>query len=104
MDQKRASTWASSSSNSIGCVQNDFLAYGMFGATGASVLHLHKHCLETDRNKIPDDPHHVGVPSGLSKIISETMIWSTQTVHQSSIKIVSISKRNEIRFYMTHDT
>jgi hypothetical protein len=27
---KRASTWASSSSNSIGCIQNDFLSCGVF--------------------------------------------------------------------------
>jgi hypothetical protein len=37
---KRASTWASSSSNSIRCIQNDFLAYGTFGATGAPIFHL----------------------------------------------------------------
>jgi hypothetical protein len=36
-----ASTWASSSRNSIGSIQNDFLAYGTFGATGAPILHLH---------------------------------------------------------------
>jgi hypothetical protein len=29
-EPKRASTWASSSSNSIGCIQNNFLAYGTF--------------------------------------------------------------------------
>jgi hypothetical protein len=35
----RASTWASSPWSPIECVQNDFYAYGMFGANRAPILH-----------------------------------------------------------------
>jgi hypothetical protein len=38
---KWASTWASSSRNSIGCIQNNWFAYGTFSATGAPILHLY---------------------------------------------------------------
>jgi hypothetical protein len=57
-----------------------------------------------DQNKLSLEPHHLGVPSGASKTISEPMVCSAQTVHQSSIKIVSLSQRNEKRLYMTHVT
>jgi hypothetical protein len=30
---------------------------------------VHLNCLKTDRNKIPHDPPHLGVPSGVSKLI-----------------------------------
>jgi hypothetical protein len=40
---KRASTWASSSSNSIGCIQNDFLACGTF----AKLVQLSCNCTNT---------------------------------------------------------
>jgi hypothetical protein len=36
---KRASSWASSPRRTIGCVQNDFWAYGMFGMNRAPILH-----------------------------------------------------------------
>jgi hypothetical protein len=36
---KQASTCASSPRSTIGCVQNDFRAYGTFNANCASVLH-----------------------------------------------------------------
>jgi hypothetical protein len=37
--KKRDSTWPTSPIGSIGCVQNDFRAYGMFDANGAPILH-----------------------------------------------------------------
>jgi hypothetical protein len=37
---KRASTWASSPRSTIGCIQNDYLTYGMFGANRAHILSL----------------------------------------------------------------
>jgi hypothetical protein len=58
--------------------------------------------LQTDRSELPLEPRHLGVPSGASKTISKPMECSAQIVHLSSIKIVSIPKRNEIRLYMTH--
>jgi hypothetical protein len=38
---KRASTWALSSRSTIGCVQNDFWAYGTFGANHGPILRRH---------------------------------------------------------------
>jgi hypothetical protein len=49
-----------------------------------------------DRNRIPHDPRHLGVPSGASKMISEPMVHSKQTVHLSCIKICTISKTDRI--------
>jgi hypothetical protein len=65
---ERASTWASSTRSTIGCVQNDFWAYGTFGANRAPILHQLLHHLRTDRFEIPHDPCHLEVPShaGLS--------------------------------------
>jgi len=34
-------------------------------------------------NEIPHDPRHLGAPSGVSKMFSEPMVRSTQTVHRS---------------------
>jgi hypothetical protein len=53
---KRASTWVSSPKSTIGCVQNDFWAYGTFGVNRVPILHRHKHCLQTDWNEMPLDP------------------------------------------------
>ena len=36
-----------------------------------------------ERSEIPHDPRHLGVPPGVSKIISEPMVRSTQTGHLS---------------------
>jgi hypothetical protein len=35
--------------STIGCIQNDFWGYVMFGTNYAPILHRHLHCLETDR-------------------------------------------------------
>jgi hypothetical protein len=95
---KRNSSWASTPRSTIGCIQNNFWAYGMFGANRAAILHRHKHCLQTDRKEIPDDPRHLGFPSGASKMIFEPMVLLPQTVHLSSIKISTISKRTKTSF------
>jgi hypothetical protein len=39
----QASTWASSPRSTIGCVQNNFWAYGMFSTNHAPVLNRHQH-------------------------------------------------------------
>jgi hypothetical protein len=59
----------------------------MFSANCAPILHQHQHCLQMDQNEIPHDPHHLIVPSGASKMISEAMVCSQQIVHLYSIKI-----------------
>ena len=43
-------------------------------------------------NEIPHDPGHLGVPSGASKMISEPMVRSAQTVHRSFVKISTLTK------------
>jgi hypothetical protein len=43
-------------------------------------------------NEILHDPRHLGVLSGPSKMISELMVRSAQTVHLSRIKITIVSK------------
>jgi hypothetical protein len=48
-----------------------------------------------DRNKLSLKPPHLGVPSGASKAIFEPMVHMAQTVHQSCLKISTISKRTE---------
>jgi hypothetical protein len=54
-----------------------------------------------DRNKIPQDPRHLGVSSGASKMISEPMVCSVQTVHLSCVKISTISKRTKMCFRLS---
>jgi hypothetical protein len=76
--------------SSIGCVLDDFHAYGTFGTNRAPIL-----C------------HHLAVLSGASKTISEPMVRSVQTMHLYCIDTNAVSKRTkmletETRFHMTH--
>ena len=57
----------------------------MFGTNRAPILH--RQWFPTDRNKIPLDPHHLEVPAGVSKMISEPMVCSAQTMHLSCVKV-----------------
>jgi hypothetical protein len=54
-----------------------------------------------DQNKIPCDPHHLGVPSGVSKMISDPMVCLTETMHLCCTDGNSISKQTKTRFHMT---
>jgi hypothetical protein len=98
---KRDSTWPTSPRSSIGCVQNDFWAYGRFGTNHAPILHGNWHCLQMDRHEITYDPHHLEVPSGASKMISEPMVCLAQTVHLPCDKIATISKWTETSFHLS---
>jgi hypothetical protein len=49
-----------------------------------------------DRNELPLEPCHLGVPSVASKMIYELMVLLAQTVHLSWVKISSISARAEM--------
>ena len=53
---------------------------------------------------VPHDPRHLGVPSGASKMISEPMVRSAQTVYRSCVKISTISKRTKMSFQLNFDT
>jgi hypothetical protein len=55
-----------------------------------------------DRNKFLVEPHHLGVPSGASKIIYEPMLRLTQTMHLSCTNSNTISKRTKMRFHRIH--
>jgi hypothetical protein len=46
-----------------------------------------------DQNELSLEPPHLGVPSGASKAIFKPMVHLAQTVHQSCLKISTISKR-----------
>ena len=54
-----------------------------------------------DRNEILDDPHHLGVPYGASKMIFEPTVCSAHTVHLSYVKISTIFKRTETSFHLS---
>jgi uncharacterized protein YjfI (DUF2170 family) len=86
----QASTWASSPRSTIGCIQNDFRAYGMFSTIRAPILHRQQHYLQMDQNEILHDPCHLGA-SGASKAISKNLVRSSQTMHLSCVKISTIS-------------
>jgi hypothetical protein len=47
----------------------------------------------TDQNKILHDPRQLGVPSGVSEMISEPVVCLVQTVHLSCVKITTIPNR-----------
>jgi hypothetical protein len=44
----QASTWALSPRSTIGCVQNDFWAHGMFSTNHAPILNRHQYYLQMD--------------------------------------------------------
>jgi hypothetical protein len=44
--------------------------------------------LKTDRNELPHDPHHLGVPSSAYKIITEPMVRSVPTMHLSCVEFL----------------
>jgi hypothetical protein len=54
-----------------------------------------------DLNKIPHDPSHLGDPTGASKMISEPMVHSEQSVHLSCVKISTISKQIASSFHLS---
>jgi hypothetical protein len=63
-----------------------------------------------DRNKLPFEPRHLVVPSGVSKMISKPMVHLVQSVHLSCIqndfranciKISIISNRTETIFHLS---
>jgi hypothetical protein len=67
--------------SSIGCVSHDLRADGTFDTNRVPFLRQDYHYLQMDLNKLPLEPHRLGVSSGASKMISEPMVRSAQTVH-----------------------
>jgi hypothetical protein len=60
--------------------------------------------LQTDSNKLPLEPRHLGVSSGVSKTISAPVVLSAQIVHLYCTDINTVPKPIETRFHMTHVT
>jgi hypothetical protein len=54
-----------------------------------------------EQNELPLDPHHLGVPTGVPKMIFERIARSAQTVHQYCVKINIISKQTKMSFFFT---
>jgi hypothetical protein len=51
-------------------------------------------------NKLPLEPRHLGVPSDASKMISEPMVRVAQTMHLSSVYIITITKWTQTSFHL----
>jgi hypothetical protein len=49
-----------------------------------------------NQNELSLERRHLGVPSGASKMITEPMVHSTQTMHQSCIDTNIVSKRPKL--------
>jgi hypothetical protein len=54
-----------------------------------------------DRNELPFEPRHLGVPSVASKMISEAMVHLAQTVHLSCAETITVSKCTETSFHLS---
>jgi hypothetical protein len=98
---KQDSIRRTSPRSSIRCVQNGFRAYGTIGANRTPILYQHQLYFQTDRNKIPHDPRHLAVPSGVAKSNFEPTIRSTLTVHLSYVNISTLSKQTKMSFPLT---
>jgi hypothetical protein len=57
-----------------------------------------------DRNELSHDTRHLGVPSGVPKMISMTVVRLAQTMLLSWAEINTISKWTKTRFNLTHVT
>jgi hypothetical protein len=87
---------------SIGCVQDDFRSDGTFNTNRARILRQDLHYPQTDSNKLPLEPCHLGVCTGASKTISEPIVRSAQTVQLYCTDTNTVSKWTKRRFHMTH--
>jgi hypothetical protein len=84
-----------------GASNNDLRAYGMFDANRAPILYQDSYYLQMDQNERPLEPRHLGVPSGASKMISEPMVRSAQTMQLSCVKISTISKQTKTSIHLS---
>jgi hypothetical protein len=70
----------------------------------APILRQDKHYLQMVWNGHPLEPHHLGVPSGASKMIYEPMVCLAQNMQLSCADTNTVSKQIEMRFNMAHIT
>jgi hypothetical protein len=90
--------WPTSPKSSIGCVQNNFLSLWYIWNKSCIYISSRLAHLQTDRNELPLEPCHQGVPSGASKMISEPMVHLAQTMHLSCTDTNTVSKWTKTRF------
>jgi hypothetical protein len=73
-----------------------------------SMQTVHLSCIKistiSKRSELSLEPHHLGVPSCASKMISMLMVHLAKTVHLSCTSSNTVSKEKEVRFHMTHVT
>jgi hypothetical protein len=93
-----------SPTSSFGRAEKDFHACGTFGASYAPILCLDEHYLQMDSKELPLDTHHLGVPSGMPKMIFMLVVHSEQTMHLSCTESNTISKRTKTCFQLTYIT
>jgi hypothetical protein len=98
---KQASNWASSPWSTIGCVQNDFWAYGTFGLNHAPMLPNTNNISE--RTEVRFEMTHVTSKFHQvhPKLFLSLMVHSAQTMYLSCIKISTISKWTRTSFHLT---
>jgi hypothetical protein len=81
-------TWPTSRRITIGCAQNDFWDYGTFRANCAPILCRDKYYLQIDSNELPFDLRHLGVPSGVPKVILEPMVLCHQPCNYFAMRLI----------------
>jgi hypothetical protein len=64
----------------------------------APILRQDYHYVQTNQNELPFEPRNLGVPSGVSKMISEPMVHLVQTVDLSCTNTNTVTKQSKMRF------
>jgi hypothetical protein len=95
------STWPTSPSSTIRCVQNDFRASSTLGANRAPILRQRLPLSPNGLNQASTWASSLGVPSGVSKMIFEPLVCSVQTVDLSCVKITTLSKWTEPSLHLS---
>jgi hypothetical protein len=101
---KRDSTWPMSPRRSIGCDQQRFPSIWYDQRKLCTSIVSRLALTPNGWNEHPLESHHLGVPSGASKMISKHMVRLAQTVHLSCTETNTIFKQIEMRFHMAHIT
>jgi hypothetical protein len=91
-----------SARSSIGSIQDDFRADGIFDTNCTPILRQDYHYLQTESNKLPLELRHLGESLGVSKMISVPMVRSMQAVRLYCTDTNTIPKQTEMGFHMTH--
>jgi hypothetical protein len=77
---------------------------GTFGTNRAPIFCQDLHYPQAEKNELSLEPHHLGVPSGVSKAIFEPMVHLAQTVYLSCLKISTIYNQTKTSFHLSRVT